>query len=280
MICLCVLKKKMRTASVLGQCLFVNTELSHLTKWCFVHLFHLINSCLVTQREWTPLRIIPPQDQHTLPRNTTKQRSKRRGQEGCIQTQESVSEKRSRDESAESHSSLCNSSCCRDCFSTFWGENIQTDLRGDSAVRLKDLLIVLVLLDLISHNGDKHCCGTVLQVDYSLGWLQFVRLIQYNRHLKARKTWIDRRWWQNDKPESFTAIVLALVFSNLPDSTAQPSKQNCDVRKKCSFRKSTPDSICSIRPEWCLVLLRLSDSVLVFGWSVHEAGRMWKWQKL
>lgn len=54
-----------------------------------------------------------------------------------------------------------------DCRSTFPGEILQFEPRGGSAARLRDLLIVLVLLDLISCNGGKQCHGTVLQVDYS-----------------------------------------------------------------------------------------------------------------
>lgn len=63
---------------------------------------------------------------------------------------------------AESYGSICNSSHCGDSFSTFWEEILRFDPRGGSAVRLRDLLIVLVLLDLISHNEGKQCHGTVL----------------------------------------------------------------------------------------------------------------------
>lgn len=54
------------------------------------------------------------------------------------------------------------------CFHTIWGEKIlQFDPRWGSVARIRDLLIVLVLLDLISCNGGKQCHGTILQVDYS-----------------------------------------------------------------------------------------------------------------
>lgn len=55
------------------------------------------------------------------------------------------------------------------CFHTIWGRRgiLQFDPRWGSVARIRDLLIVLVLLDLISCNGGKQCHGTILQVDYS-----------------------------------------------------------------------------------------------------------------
>lgn len=136
-------------------------HLSYLTKWSFVCSFQLINFCLLTQTDRELLRIISPQDHHKVHSNAMTQKSKRRRAER-------------RNIPAACCGSICNSSCCRDCFHTFLGEILQFNPRRGSAERLRDLLIVLVLLDLISRNGGKQCHGTVLQVDYSLSWLQFV----------------------------------------------------------------------------------------------------------
>lgn len=71
---------------------------------------------------------------------------------------------------------ICNSSRCRDCFSTFWGEILQFDPREGSAAKLRDLLIVLVLLDLIPRNRGSvmglFCKLITAQVDYCLSAME------------------------------------------------------------------------------------------------------------
>lgn len=145
---------------ICGRGVPVNMHLSHLTKWSFVSFFQSINFCLLTQTDRELLRIISLQDHHKVHSNAMIQKSKRQGAER-------------RNMPAVCCGSICNSSWCRDCFHTFLGEILQFNPRRGSAERLRDLLIVLVLLDLISRSGGKQCHATVLQVDYSLSWLQF-----------------------------------------------------------------------------------------------------------
>lgn len=144
----------------------VNMKLSHLTKWSFVSLFQMINCCLLTQKEGALLRIIRPQNQQTPHKNMMRQRSKWRGAEGILSHKyKSGTLKRDAEMDPQQDAAQL---FLQDCFNIFWVEILQFDWKEDSAARLRDLLIVLVALDLLFCKWGKQCHGTVLQVDYNL----------------------------------------------------------------------------------------------------------------
>lgn len=137
------------------------------------------------------LRIIPPQDQHKL--KTWKPWYK------------AVNSKEQREWYVEIQLIPL-----LGCFHTFWGEIPQFDPRRGSAARLRDLLIVLVLLDLVWHNGSQQCHGSTFQVDYRLSAMGRALMQQYTMTMK----WNMNVFRNNCNMTMFSSNITIIISNN------------------------------------------------------------------